>query len=262
MFNYSKLNKNDFNFLLSVATNTNMTDHLKDNHLSISHKLKLYILLLKYKYMKNIYYAAGLKEYSDAKFIVNKNVLVPRNETELLIKYVSEIIIKENIPLSFLDIGTGSGVIAITLNKIFPNAKIDAFDISKVAIKVAKANNKLNNTNVNFFINDVNNPHNKKYNIIISNPPYIANNDWVDENVLKTEPHIALFAGKSGLEFYDIIINKYINNIITPGLIAFEVGDLQADLVKKLILKKRPNADIIIKKDFNNIDRFIIAIIK
>ena len=161
---------------------------------------------------------------------VNKNVLIPRPETEELVEKTSEYL-KEYFSekLDILDIGTGSGCIAITLKKLFPNSKVSAIDISNKALDVAKENAKLNNTEVNFYESNIFTNVKGKYDCIISNPPYLTDNDYIMDVVKNNEPNIALFAKDNGLFFYKEILkdaNKYLKE---KFLIAFETGENQKE---------------------------------
>jgi len=148
-----------------------------------------------------IQYIIGEAEFYGIKFKVNASVLIPRPETEELVDWI----IKENQSkgsISILDIGTGSGCIAIALAKELPNAKVYALDVSKEALKIAKQNAALNNVEVVFIAVDIlsfchseQSEESQKYDIIVSNPPYVREleKDKMADNVLKYEPHIALF---------------------------------------------------------------------
>lgn len=204
-----------------------------------------------------VQYIIGNVSFYGLTLDVNKNVLIPRFETEELV-YRTINIIKNNFDkkVDILDIGTGSGCIAITLDKKI-NANIDAIDISKKALKVAKKNALKNESKVNFFISNVFSNINKKYDIIISNPPYISPEEEIMEIVKNNEPHLALYGGKDGLYFYNKILknaSKYLNR---KYLIAFEIGYLQAEEIKKMALKYLDNPKITVEKDYNNFDRYI-----
>lgn len=204
-----------------------------------------------------VQYIIGNVSFYGLTLDVNKNVLIPRFETEELV-YRTINIIKNNFDkkVDILDIGTGSGCIAITLDKKI-NANIDAIDISKKALKVAKKNALKNESKVNFFISNVFSNINKKYDIIISNPPYISPEEEIMEIVKNNEPHLALYGGKDGLYFYNKILknaSKYLNK---KYLIAFEIGYLQAEKIKEMALKYLDNPKITIEKDYNNFDRYI-----
>ena len=192
---------------------------------------------------------------------VNENVLIPRFETELLVEKTvvySKKKLKE--PTKIIDLGTGSGAIAITLKKIL-NCNVDAIDISEQALSVAKENAKINNVEINFFKNDMLEGINEKYDLIISNPPYIAFDEEVEEKEKKYEPHIALYAKNNGLEYYEKILKKAKKNINTPGIIAFEIGMSQGEKIKKIARKYFKNNSIKVEKDLTGKDRFIFIFI-
>ena len=193
-------------------------------------------------------------------FYINKNVLIPRPETEVLVQETNKLIQEhfKNENIDILDIGTGSGVIAITLKKLNKNYNITATDISKKALKVAKKNSKVHRTQIKFIKTNLYQGINKKYDVIVSNPPYIdINSKEIEPKVKENEPHIALFADKEGLYYYEQIL-KDIKNIIKENhIIAFEIGENQGEKIKKIIKKYLPRDEIMIKKDYNGYDRYI-----
>ena len=188
---------------------------------------------------------------------VNKNVLIPRFETELLVektyKYIKKIFNKE---INILDIGTGSGCIAITLKKLL-NSKVTAVDISEKALEVAKENAKLNNVNIDFILSDLFSNVKGKFDVIISNPPYIAYNEKIDEKVKNNEPHLALYAQNNGLEFYEKILKNAKKHLKEKSIIAFEIGENQGEQILTIAHKYFKDAYITIEKDFPGKDRFI-----
>lgn len=212
-------------------------------------------------------YIVGKVNFYGLEFIVDKNVLIPRPETELL---VEEIILKsdKNSALRILDIGTGSGNIAITLSKNLPNAIIDSIDISPLAINIAEQNaflNKLNgkltfqNTDVlKYKVED-----HQKYDVIVSNPPYISKNDYknLETELLEHEPKIALTDDGDGLSFYEKITSRSKNWLKSRGKLYFEIGINQADEVKNIMLKNEFE-NIVIQKDYAQIERIITGEIK
>ena len=230
-----------------------------------------------YKYLKNNDLLDKLDEYTDRllngepvqyiignvdfygnKIIVNKDVLIPRFETELLVeKTIRYIKNRYDSKIDILDIGTGSGAIAITLDKEV-NCNVDAIDISSEALEVAKENNKLNGTNVNMFISDVFGNVSKKYDVIISNPPYISNDEEIMDIVKNNEPHIALYADNNGLKIYERIFRDVKNYINRRAIIAFEIGSTQAKKIKEYANNYLDNINVYVKKDLNNLDRFVI----
>lgn len=192
---------------------------------------------------------------------VTKDVLIPRFETELLvnktINYIKDYFDKD---IKILDIGTGSGAIAITLKKEL-NCKIDAIDISEKALEIAKENAKYNKTDINFFKSDIFSNVKDKYDVIISNPPYISEDEEIEDIVKNNEPHIALFAKNKGLEFYERILkeaNNYINN---KAIIAFEIGRYQGREIIELAKNYFPNSKISLEKDYPGEDRYIFIFI-
>lgn len=201
--------------------------------------------------------------FYNEEFYVNKNVLIPRPETELLVEKTNKLIEKyiENKNINIIEIGTGSGVIAITLNKLQKNAKITATEISRKALKVAKKNQKIHKTKIKLTKTDLYKGINQKFDVIISNPPYIETTSKnVEEQVLKHEPHLALFAGEDGLKCYKKIIKNLKTITKENHIIAFETGEHQKQELTKLLQKQFPNDKIITKKDLNNYDRYIFSI--
>lgn len=206
-----------------------------------------------------VQYIVGNVDFYGYNFKLNKNVLIPRFETEELVKNTIDIIKEKygNKTINILDIGTGSGCIAITLKKELSNSKITAIDISDNALNVAKENAKLNNVEITFKQSNVFQNINEKYDVIISNPPYIKEDEQIDYIVKSNEPHIALYAGIDGLDVYRQILKncrKFLNH---KFLIAFEIGETQGNDIKSLAEKYLKNIDIKIKKDIYNRDRFI-----
>lgn len=209
-----------------------------------------------------VQYITGNVDFYGNNIIVNKNVLIPRFETELLvektIKYIKN---KFNKRIDILDIGTGSGAIAITLNKMV-DSNVDGIDISSEALEVARENNKINNTNVNLFISDVFDNVNKKYDVIISNPPYISKDEEIMDIVKNNEPHIALYADMNGLYFYDKILSECNNYLKEDFIIAFEIGWLEANDIVNLANKYFDNIIVKVEKDYSDKDRFIFIMSK
>lgn len=208
-----------------------------------------------------VQYIVGNVDFYGNIFKINKNTLIPRLETELLvektIKYINKYF---NNEIKILDIGTGSGCIAITLNKLLDNSMVTAVDISKDALDVARENNKINNTDVNFIESDVFSNINDKYDVIISNPPYISYDEDIMDVVYNNEPHMALYADGNGLYFYDKILRecrKYLNDRF---LIAFEIGYKQGNDILNIINKYFDNVNISLEKDYSGRDRFIFIL--
>ena len=211
---------------------------------------------------KPVQYIVGNVDFYGNTINVDENTLIPRFETELLIEKTIKLINNNfDKKVDILDIGTGSGCIAITLNKEI-NSNVDAVDISDDALIVAKENNKINNTNVIFYKSDVFSNVKEKYDVIISNPPYIAYDEEIMDIVYDNEPHIALFADNNGLYFYDKILSECNNYLNDKFIIAFEIGYMQGNSVKNLAYKYLDNVDVIIEKDYNDRDRFVFIVSK
>lgn len=208
-------------------------------------------------------YLLGYQDFYGYRYNVNKNVLIPRNETEELINYCLEYIKKNNYKkIKILEIGTGSGCICITLNKELNKLNIDneitSCDISNEALKVAKQNALILNSNINFIESDVfSNLINYDYDLIISNPPYIEKNEFVSKRVLNNEPHIALFSDETGLEIYKKIFSQ-INKFINLKALFFEISPCIEQGLELLKNKYCPNFNSQYKKDINGFIRFAI----
>ena len=199
----------------------------------------------------------GKTEFYGLTFKVNKDVLTPRKETEILVEEALKIIGKEKVEV--LDLCTGSGAIAISMAKN-SNAKVTASDISEDALKVAKINAELNEVKINFVCSDLFNDikKGKKYDIITCNPPYIKSEDikTLDREVKDFDPHIALDGGEDGLYFYRKL-SEQIQNFISPkGVILLEIGKGQEKSVKKLFSKSKFSVRIV--KDYSGVQRVII----
>ena len=207
-------------------------------------------------------YIVGSTNFYGYDFEINENVLIPRFETEQLIEYLI-IYIKDNefdFP-NILDIGTGSGAIAVTLKKEL-DCNVSAVDISNDALEIAKKNALNNNVDIDFFNSDVFSNVKGKFDVIVSNPPYISYDGDVADDVVKFEPHLALFANNEGLEIYERIINNLDNYLNNKGIVAFEIGETQGDYLITLLEGKFQNCEIILKKDLADKDRFLFLIRK
>ncbi|MBR3628435.1 MAG: peptide chain release factor N(5)-glutamine methyltransferase [Elusimicrobia bacterium] len=204
-------------------------------------------------------YILGTSEFMGLKFKVNPNVLIPRQETELIVEHTNKLI-KENNSKTVLDLCTGSGAIAISLAHYNTNISIAASDISKEALQIAEDNATINNvSNKIEFIesNMFDNIIDKKFDIIISNPPYVTEKEYEGlEKELFFEPKTAFVAGKDGLYFYKIIANKVSQYLNPKGILLLELNaniSLQiADLFSSFLFVK-------IIKDYSDLDRILIA---
>jgi len=189
---------------------------------------------------------------------VNKSVLIPRFETELLVDLTIKKIKKifKDKKVDIIDLGTGSGCIAISLKKEI-NSNVDALDISKEALEVATQNAKDNSVDINFINQDMTTYKDKKYDIIISNPPYIRYDEEIMDIVKENEPHLALYAEDDGLYFYKQIIKKIPYITKETFLVCFEIGYTQSDYIVDIANKYLNNINISVEKDYSGKDRFI-----
>ena len=204
-----------------------------------------------------VQYIVGNIDFYGNTINVNKNVLIPRFETELLVDKTIKYI-KTNFKhhVDILDIATGSGCIAITLKKEI-DSTVDASDISESALKVAQENALNNKVDINFINSDMLTNITKKYDIIISNPPYLTKEDDIMDIVKNNEPEIALYAKDNGLYYYDVILKNIKNNLKDKYFIAFEIGNTQGEAIKNIALKYLDNINVKIEKDYSNKDRFV-----
>ncbi len=204
-----------------------------------------------------VQYIVGEVDFCGNILKVNKNVLIPRFETEELVeqttKYIKEYFHNQ---IEILDIGTGSGAISISLKKK-TNANITATDISKEALEVAKENAKLNQVDINFINTNIYENIDNKFDVVISNPPYISYDEDIMDIVKNNEPHLALYADNNGLYFYEEILKNIKNILKEKYLIAFEIGEKQFNNIKKYKELYLPESSITCKKDLQGRDRMV-----
>ena len=217
--------------------------------------------LKRYLDKEPLYYILGKAPFYKREFTVNNNVLIPRNETEELV-YLTLNKIKEKkiINPRIIDVGSGSGCISITLDKEIKDSFVTGVDISLEALKVAKTNNEELKANVNFYQSDClkNVVKNKeKYDVLVSNPPYIDKEQFVDASVLKYEPHLALFAENKGLAIYEKIFLDLDLVLNENGFAFFEISPDLKDGLIKLINKILPTYKYDFIFDINNFLRFL-----
>ncbi|MBO1871708.1 peptide chain release factor N(5)-glutamine methyltransferase [Lachnoanaerobaculum sp. Marseille-Q4761] len=231
--------------------------------------------MYKYETIKDISKLETLKEYVEKRltnmpvqYIVNKayfcglplyvdeNVLIPRFDTEVLVEEVLNLGDKNK---KILDVCTGSGAIAIALKKLGKFERVDALDISEEALKIAKKNAKALECDINFLKSDMFSSltSENKYDIIVSNPPYIQSHivDSLERQVKDFEPRLALDGDIDGMKFYKIIEKNFMNFLSTGGILALEIGYDEASDIKNLFEDKK----VIIKKDLAGLDRVAIV---
>lgn len=203
-------------------------------------------------------YITGKAYFRDLELAVDERVLIPRPETEELV----DLVLKENskADLQILDIGTGSGAIAISLKSARPDWHVTASDISSEALQLAKENSERNQASLDFIESDVFNQISGKFDVIISNPPYIAydDEDEVGINVLASEPHLALFADEDGFAIYRRIIEGASSHLTENGKLYFEIGYKQGDGMRRLLAQHFPEKRVRVLQDIFGKDRMVV----
>lgn len=211
-----------------------------------------------------IQYITGKQEFMGLDFFVNENVLIPQPDTEVLVEEVINIAKKLKQP-KILDLCTGSGAIAVSLKKHLEilgqtETEITASDISIKALEVAKINAKNNDVGIEFIESDLFKNIDKKFNIIVSNPPYIKTDVIKDLSLqVQNEPYIALDGGQDGLDFYREIINHAYKYLEEQGYLALEIGYDQREDVIKIIESSNQYKEIFSRRDFAGNDRIIVC---
>lgn len=207
-----------------------------------------------------IQYLIGYVDFYGYKIYVNENVLIPRYETEYLVQktinYSKKIF---NDKLDILDLGTGSGAISIVLGREL-NSIVTGVDISEDALNVAKKNAIENKVSINFIKSNMLDSVEGKYDIVVSNPPYIDIDEKIMDTVKKYEPHLALYAKDNGLYFYKNILSNIKPYLKERFIIAFEIGWWQGALIEKIAQEYFEDSNVLIEKDLTNRDRYIFII--
>lgn len=249
LFNYSRTK-------LLISMDVEIQEDSYKQILTILSELKSY---------KPIQYILKETTFFNLPFIVNSNVLIPRPETEELVDWIIQE--NKNKSIRILDIGTGSGCIAISLAKNLPDSIIFACDISVEALNQAQKNSELNSVDINIMqldILDSNVQLNEKFDVIVSNPPYITEKEKVlmHKNVLDYEPEQALFVpNENPLVFYEAIINFGLTHLKPKGSIYLEINEAYGKETA-LLLKKDHFTNITLKKDINEKDRMLKGTLK
>lgn len=238
---------------LIIYDKNEVTSAQRDNYIK---KIKRVIL------GEPVQYITGLQEFMKLNFFVTKDVLIPRQDTEVLVEEVIKIAKEIPNPV-ILDLCTGSGAIAVSLAKYIPNSKIYGIDISEKALEVAKKNAEFNGVknSIEFRVSDLfNKIRNQKFDIIVSNPPYIKKEDikLLPKDVQK-EPKIALDGGTDGLAFYSRIAKSAYKHLKRGGYLCLEIGYNQKLQVKKIIEGQKRYINFYCKKDLCENDRVVIT---
>lgn len=235
------------------------TFFLKDP-VTLSHKQqeKLTEAIESLKHYRPIQHILGYENFCGMQFIVNNSVLIPRPETQELVSWIID---NSNGNESILDIGTGSGCIAITLAHKLPSCKIEAWDISPEALATARLNSQKRKTDIKFRQQDILSytPNSEQFDIIVSNPPYIKESEKreMEKNVLDWEPHTALFVPDNDpLLFYRTIAQKSLSMLTDNGILYFEINSAHGNETMEM-LEKMGYANTELRKDFAGNDRMI-----
>lgn len=207
---------------------------------------------------KPLQYVLGYVNFYGIKFNINKNVLIPRFETEELVENTIKFINKYfTEPVDIIDLGCGSGIIGLTLEKKISTKSVDLIDISDNALEVASQNAKELNSKARLIKSDFFENVEGKYDVIISNPPYIKETEEIDDIVKNNEPHLALYAGEKGLNCYKKILENINPHMKDKCLIAFEIGYEQAEDISNIIKEYLLDVKIQVLKDMSEKDRMI-----
>ena len=254
-------NNNDLIIALTYLLNTNKNLLFLNKEEILDEKIEIELKKINDKINEGypLQYAIGKWNFYGLDLLVDKRALIPRYETEILV----DLIINDNSNnKKILDIGTGSGAISLALSKNLKDSKIIGVDISKNAIDLANENKiKLNINNVEFKESDIFSNIDEKFDIIVSNPPYINKEDFEKlDNKLYYEPQNALYGGEDGLYFYKKIIKNAKNFLNKNGKIYLEIGYDQKDSISNL-LEEYGYKQIKSYRDFNDFDRIIKACI-
>ena len=206
-------------------------------------------------------YVIGSVNFFGNRYYIDQRVLIPRFETEELVENTIKYV-KDNFkePIDIVDLGCGSGVIGLTLEKKISTNSVDLIDISKEALEVTKINCDNLDSNANLIENNFLDNIDKKYDLIISNPPYISTNEEIEDIVKDNEPPIALYAGEEGLDCYRKILSQVKNNMKDKCLIAFEIGCNQGEKITKLVNEYLDDVKVEIKKDLSDRDRMLFVL--
>jgi release factor glutamine methyltransferase len=238
----------------------------QSNSISEAKLTEIVEILERLKNFEPIQYILGETEFYGLKFKVNHSALIPRPETEELVDWILKDSPNQNAAI--LDIGTGSGCIAIALAKNRPDLDIEGWDLSNEALILAKQNGLLNDVTVEFKLYDILNwriiPHDKKYDLIVSNPPYVTKSEQslLSPNVIDNEPHLALFVPDEDPLIFFRAIMDFANAFLNPyGSLYFEINEkLGTDVMK--MFESQNYLNIELRKDINGRDRMVRCVVQ
>lgn len=204
-------------------------------------------------------YIEGFAVFMGRRFIVDERALIPRQDTETLCEFALDWIANRRVRV--LDLCTGGGALAVCIIAECPDADVSASDISEAAIDLARQNARLHGVEIGFFVGDLFAPlGDSRFELIVCNPPYLSEADMRTlQSEVRHEPQLALFGGRDGLDFYRRIASELPARLLPGGMAAFEVGDGQAEAVKKLLLDALPGASCGFVADLNGKNRVVYA---
>lgn len=233
----------------------------KFNHLSDAEMQRLSEIVGRLKNSEPIQYILGETDFFGLTFYLDDSVLIPRPETEELVQWIVDSV--KNEPLKILDIGTGSGCIAVTLAKKLPFAEVHAWDISQDALEVARKNADKNGVHLLLAEKDIlqDSVSDEKFDIVVSNPPYVTEFEKgeMQENVLNFEPHLAMFVSdQNALVFYEKIADFALKNLNKGGKLFFEINREKGNQIE-VLLQQRGFGNIERQKDISSNERMIKA---
>jgi len=260
-----KSNKLDSEILLSKVLNKTREELLinLDKKITKTQKINFESLVNRRSFKEPIAYILREKEFWSKKFIVNKDTLIPRPETELMVEKIVEIFKSKKIFI--LDVGTGSGCILLSILSELKSSKGIGLDVSQKAIRVAKANSEKLRLiqRTKFFNRSVSDIYNQKFDLIVSNPPYIRKKDLknLDDDIKKFEPKLALDGGNDGLDVIKKVIYKSGSILKNKGMLALEIGNEQLNKVSKILKRNKFKTKYFIK-DYQNNVRCILSILE
>ena len=254
-----------FYLVMEACLNFERVDTVLKSHHTIDKEIEKKIMSILSRLMNEIpiQYILGKTEFYGLPFKVNQHTLIPRPETEELVQWIIEKTTYLKKEVQILDIGTGTGCIAVSLKNNIKNSQVSAIEISSSAIDVAKKNAIINKVDINFINIDILSTEqlSQKYDIIVSNPPYVRNLEkkLMKNNVLLNEPHLALFVeNKDPLVFYDKISNLASRHLKKEGKLFFEINQYLSEETS-IVIKKNGFRYIELKKDIFGNDRMIMA---
>ena len=252
--------------LLSRITGIDTLDLLNNLHYELDYlqEKEFKELVQAVKQGKPVQYVLGSVNFYGLELMVNESVLIPRFETEELVENTIKLINAKygDKKIDILDLCTGSGAIGLRLKSEYPNDDVTLSDISGKALVVASKNSEDLNLPVTIINSDLFEKIDKKYDVIISNPPYIKDDEEIEDIVKNYEPHIALYGGPEGLDFYDRILKDIKNYLKEDFIIAFEIGETQKQDIYNLAHKYLDNIEVLSKKDASDKDRMIFIVNK